>query len=734
MSLLVTSTSDPQKCVPSSAPPNIPIAQMPFHSTTKNVRSNLKKIQRLPHQAFVQSPSSIGRRHLRSGVSTMSSSSSKDGDTLPSSDSDVGTNSESYKRPQDSLRTPCDMFKHLKFTNSAMKALPFESRAPGTVGSRETPGAVWASVEPTPVTNPQTVSHCMAALKLLDIPEPTNADEFTDLRDNIAQYFSGNVTLPGMVPAAHCYAGTQFGNFAGQLGDGRATNLGEITNKRGQKWELQLKGAGLTPYSRTADGRAVFRSSIREYICSEHMHALGIATTRAASLVTSDTLVVRDPMYDGHTIEEQSTVVLRLAPSFLRFGSWEVFLGEDERTGRAGPSAGAEHFPLAKQMLDHVVSTHYPDIWAAHDNDTDRYIAFFQELVDRTAETCAKWQGVGFVHGVLNTDNMSILGLTIDYGPYGFMGYFDSDMVPNHSDTTGRYRYQNQPGICKWNLTRLAQALDTSGVICMSNLSPVIENYDAVLRRHYSATMLAKLGLIRSVEESDRELVSELFATMNDTGCDMTALFRELADVPVTEGTVNQPQLQRFIEDSILPLCCSSRLMAKRIRPDMPLATMQRLIDLGEEKPGILLSYTGRTVEYFKKLIESNNTANEMDTEDVSIRDQRVRDKWGVWLPQYIERLHREVEVEPATSVSAMNTARKAKMATTNPKFTFKNHLAQEAIEMAENGDYTEIDRLLTVMCDPFGLNPETEASFDTSKYAAPVPEKQCDLVLSCSS
>jgi len=261
-------------------------------------------------------------------------------------------------------------------------------------------------------------------------------------------------------------AGHQFGNFAGQLGDGAAMYLGEILSDIGyeqnsstpvsttqsvsvsesdnnhHRWELQLKGAGLTPYSRTADGRKVLRSSIREFLCSEAMYYLGIPTTRAGSLVTSDSTVERDPFYDGNSIDERCTIVSRIAPNFFRFGSFEIFKSADPGKSRAGPSAG--NAELKKRLLDHVL-TYYPSIQATAQAPSE----LLREVVKRTAELVALWQAAGWVHGVLNTDNLSIMGLTIDFGPFGFMEHYDSEYVPNGSDNSGRYCYEAQPQVRK---------------------------------------------------------------------------------------------------------------------------------------------------------------------------------------------------------------------------------------------------------------------------------------------
>ncbi len=248
---------------------------------------------------------------------------------------------------------------------------------------------------------------------------------------------------------------------SGQLGDGAAMYLGEVVNSKGERWELQFKGAGKTPYSRQADGRKVLRSSLREFLCSEHMHSLGVPTTRAGTIVaSSESQVVRDPFYAGEPIMEKCSVITRLAPTFLRFGSFEIVKPRDATTGRSGPSPNRKD--ITELMLKHTISTYFPSIAAQYPKDDQavaRYTAFFREVVKRTAELVAHWQCVGWCHGVLNTDNMSIVGVTIDYGPYGFMDFYNPDYICNGSDDGGRYSYAKQPEMCKWNCGKFAEAI-----------------------------------------------------------------------------------------------------------------------------------------------------------------------------------------------------------------------------------------------------------------------------------
>jgi uncharacterized protein YdiU (UPF0061 family) len=329
--------------------------------------------------------------------------------------------------------------------------------------------------------------------------------------------FAGNRTLPGMQPYAARYGGHQFGHWAGQLGDGRAITLGELQAPDGRSWELQLKGAGRTPYSRQADGRAVLRSSVREFLCSEAMHHLGVPTTRALSLVTTGEPVVRDMFYDGRPAAEPGAIVCRVAPSFVRFGNFEIHaaLGEVD---------------ILRQLADHVITTHYPEL-GAPGNDT--YLAFFEEVCRRTAVLSAHWTRVGFVHGVLNTDNMSVLGLTIDYGPYGWLEDYDPGWTPNTTDAgTRRYRFGQQPNIALWNLARFGEALAPL-IDTPDDLYRGLDRYRDTFDSEYGAMLRDKLGLDNLDTGAPDALLTELFSLLEAEETDMTLFFRGLADVPV---------------------------------------------------------------------------------------------------------------------------------------------------------------------------------------------------------
>jgi len=373
--------------------------------------------------------------------------------------------------------------------------------------------ACYTRVDPTPVEAPRLLGWAEAVGEMLGLSRPASTTGIA------AQVLGGNRVLPGMQPYAARYGGHQFGHWAGQLGDGRAITLAEVTGADGARYDLQLKGAGRTPYSRTADGRAVLRSSVREFMCSEAMHHLGIPTTRALSLVATGEPVVRDMFYDGHPREEPGAVVCRVAPSFVRFGNFEIL------------AASGEHAALS-QLADYVIRHHYPELGAP---SPAVYARWFEEICRRTARLAVEWMRLGFVHGVLNTDNMSILGLTIDYGPYGWLEGFDPRWTPNTTDAEGRrYCYGNQPQIAQWNLVRLANALYP----LVNDKAPFEQGLAAFAETYESGAgrmMADKLGLLSLDREGDDRLLTDLFALLQPVETDMTLFFRLLATVPVEE-------------------------------------------------------------------------------------------------------------------------------------------------------------------------------------------------------
>jgi len=319
--------------------------------------------------------------------------------------------------------------------------------------------------------------------------------EFTEL-------VSGNALELGMEPVAALYGGHQFGVWAGQLGDGRAILLGEVRTGAGRPWELQIKGGGITAFSRFADGRAVVRSTIREFLASEAMHALGVPTTRALAMAAGDEPVLRERV-------ERAATVIRMAPTFVRFGSFEIFHYRKQH---------AE----VKTLADYVIDRFFPECG----DGGERYARFFASVVERTAALMAHWQAVGFAHGVMNTDNFSIVGLTLDYGPYGFVEAYEPGFICNHSDDGGRYAFDRQPTIGLWNCYALAEAL--SSLIDRDALDAALGGYEHVYRTTLLALMRAKLGML-DVHDDDAELVVELFRLLEARRVDWTNFWRALS-------------------------------------------------------------------------------------------------------------------------------------------------------------------------------------------------------------
>ncbi|MFQ3582363.1 MAG: protein adenylyltransferase SelO [Chloracidobacterium sp.] len=476
------------------------------------------------------------------------------------------------------------------------------------------PEDYYCRVSPTPLRGARLVAFNAAAGDLLDL-DPSEAE-----RPDFVSYFNGEKQLPRAEPIATLYAGHQFGVYVPQLGDGRALLLGEVRNARGEKWDVQLKGSGRTPYSRMGDGRAVLRSTIREYLCSEAMHGLGVPTTRALCVIGSDEPVYRETI-------ERGALLVRLAPTHVRFGSFEVFFY------RRRPAD-------VERLASYVIGQHFTDLQAL-DRDA-QLAAFLQEVTARTARLVAQWQALGFAHGVLNTDNMSILGLTLDYGPFGFLDDYDPQFICNHSDVTGRYAFDQQPGIALWNLRCLAQTF--APLLPRERLMAVLETFRELFFDEYERLMFAKLGLAHPAAE-DTELLADWLELLARNRADYTIAFRRLSE------TV----------------------------PEAP------------EHPA-----------------------------NARLQDAFVdRDAVAAWLARYGARLAKD----------GLPTAeRQARMRQVNPKYILRNYLAQVAIERAQDGDFTEIERLLAVLRRPYDEQPEW------ARYAEPPPAWGKRLEVSCSS
>lgn len=365
-------------------------------------------------------------------------------------------------------------------------------------------------VTPSAVTAPRLLHLNPSAAALLDLPVA-----HWHSPEGIA-WLSGNAPVPGSTALASVYAGHQFGVYVPQLGDGRAILIAEVRNRRGERWELQLKGAGRTPYSRFGDGRAVLRSTVREYLCSEAMHALGIPTTRALSLIGATDPVQRETL-------ETAAVLCRMAPSHIRFGHFEYFYY-------------SRQFELLAPLADHLIDEHFPQL----QGQPNRYATWLSEIVDRTARLIAQWQAVGFCHGVMNTDNMSALGLTIDYGPFGFMDAFDAGHICNHSDDAGRYAYGQQPTVGHWNCSRLLQAtlplLGAEPEAAVELANAILNRYPAVHTEAVMALWRSKLGL-REAHDEDRALVNGFLNLIDQARADFTRSFRLLGEVRAAQDT-----------------------------------------------------------------------------------------------------------------------------------------------------------------------------------------------------
>lgn len=493
----------------------------------------------------------------------------------------------------------------LDFDNRFVKDLPGDSDASNT--PRQVFGACWSPVRTTAVAAPRLLAYSPTVAADLDLDEQTmNSPE-------LLAALAGNALLPGMATYATCYGGHQFGQWAGQLGDGRAIFLGETVNRRGQRFELQLKGAGPTPYARHADGRAVLRSSIREFLCSEAMHHLGVPTTRALSLVGTGEQVVRDMFYDGHPVNEPGAIVCRVAPTFTRFGHFELPAARGDRA-------------LLQRLVDFTIARDFP---TRRFTPEQRLLAWFTDICERTARLMAHWMRVGFVHGVMNTDNMSILGLTIDYGPYGWVDNFDPGWTPNTTDaSTRRYCFARQPGIARWNLERLADALAML-LANRNDLSDALERYDEVYATEFCAAYAAKLGFV-AWHHDDAELLETLFDLMWHAEIDMTLFFRDLAGLDIDNPT-----------PAIVQGACYRADLARRFAAPL-----------------------------------------------------------SQWLQRYAARLRQE-QREPALRIAAMNGA--------NPRYVLRNYLAQQAIDLAEQGDTRMIHQLLTALRRPYDVQSDQE-------------------------
>ncbi|HYP67464.1 MAG TPA: YdiU family protein [Thiobacillaceae bacterium] len=487
---------------------------------------------------------------------------------------------------------------------NTLDALQFDNRF------ARLPEPMHTRLNPTPVPEPYLVSANPDGAALIGLdPAEFGRREFVEA-------FAGNRPLAGADPLAALYSGHQFGHYVSQLGDGRAILLGEAINAEGARWEIQIKGAGKTPYSRGGDGRAVLRSSIREYLCSEAMHGLGIPTTRALCVVGTDLPVYREE-------DETGAVVTRLSPSFIRFGSFEVLFYRKQHD-------------LLKTLADFTIEHYFPHLAGQE----DVYALWLKEVVERTARLMAQWQAVGFCHGVMNTDNMSILGLTLDYGPFGFMEAFDPGYICNHSDDAGRYAYDQQPDVGAWNCTCLAQAL--TPLMGVDAATSAIEGYPHAFTTHYVELMAAKLGL--QPEQEVVDVLIRLLDLLAQDRSDYTLFFRNLCQFDMADGALNSALRDTFLD----------------------------------------------------------------------------RESFDAWAGDYAALLRRQ---------GRNQAERQASMRAVNPKYVLRNYLAEMAIrKAADEKDYSEVDRLLTLLRKPFDEQPEFV------DYAKAPPDWASKIEVSCSS
>lgn len=542
----------------------------------------------------------------------------------------------------------------LTFDNRFTRELPADPDTSNT--RRQVAGALYSRVHPTPVADPQVLAIADEVAADLGLDSSVADDP------QFAQVMGGNEVLDTMDPFAMVYGGHQFGNWAGQLGDGRAIALGEVLTEDGRHLTLQLKGPGPTPYSRTADGRAVLRSSVREFLCSEAMHHLGVPTTRALSLVTTGDQVVRDMFYDGNPAPETGAIVCRVAPSFVRFGNFQL------------PASRGDSETLQK-LVDFTIRHDFAELGAPAEGPipVETIAAWFTEVARRTAVMIVDWMRFGFVHGVMNTDNLSILGLTIDYGPYGWLEDFDPGWTPNTTDATNRrYRYGNQPQIAYWNLGQLANALHTIMAPLTADdegaadlLTAGMGVYAETFETGWNEAMAAKLGLRELVGDADQELSADLLGLLAKAETDMTVFYRTLADVSA-EGEAG------LDDDALLA-------------------------------PIMDAFYQGPEVRY-------------------PLTDE-IRADWVAWLRRWAARVRLD---------GISDKDRKTKMDAVNPKFVLRNYLAQLAIDAADKDDPSVLIDLLDTLRRPFDEQPDRE-DFAAKRPDWARVRPGCSM-LSCSS
>ena len=432
------------------------------------------------------------------------------------------------------------MIKH-SVVNAFTSSLPGDPVKDNYV--RTVLNSCFSFVNPTKVPSPQIISVNEELSKELGINYWENIEFFKKI-------FSGNKIFDNFKPYAQNYGGHQFGNWAGQLGDGRAITVLELKLPNNDKFELQLKGSGQTPYSRFADGKAVLRSSLREYLCSEAMHHLNIPTTRALSLMLSGENIVRDMFYDGNPKEEKGAIVCRVSPSFLRFGHFEIHARNNNTL-------------LLKKLVQYALENHFKNIIKKDNEFEEQLILCFEEIVKKTAFLVAEWMRVGFVHGVLNTDNMSILGLTIDYGPYGWIDDFNLNWTPNTTDLEfKRYRFGEQPNIAMWNLYKLAESLSVINDN-FSEFEKIIDYFPKYFEDFHNANMSKKLGLQNLSKNS--LFYQTTYNLLQKLNLDMTLFFRFLTNNPLDSLTDAKLVKLSYLDNLVCRTFFNIQRLEKRI-------------------------------------------------------------------------------------------------------------------------------------------------------------------------
>lgn len=489
---------------------------------------------------------------------------------------------------------------------------------------RQVYDAFYSFVTPRTFVNPKLLLRSSESAQLLGIEESDLNSESMD------QLLTAQKDL-GVTPYACCYGGHQFGHWAGQLGDGRAITFGQIKGKE-ETYTVQFKGVGPTPYSRSGDGYAVLRSSIREYLMSEAMAHLGVPTTRALSLSLSGEQPLRDRFYNGNLKVEPGAIVCRIAPHFLRFGSFEIFTAREDVDN-------------LKVLLDYTIDHYFPELKVKSKSD---YIHFFEAVVQKSLGTLIMWQSIGFVHGVLNTDNMSISGETIDYGPFGFLDEYDPSWTPNTTDAQNRrYRYENQPNVVLWNLFKLANVLYPLYEEAKA-FEGVLDRFKLQFEQQMFEKNKLKLGLYTE-QGKDEKMIDSLFHLLAESKADYTLFFRRLSELNVDEISFESISELFYIEQ--LP-------------------------------------------------------------------DELIQ-QWNDWLNSYSNRLHNQ---------GVDDLTRQQKMKQQNPRFILRNYMLEEAIEKAEDGDYSLLTEFSELIKSPYKDNTAADS------WVVKKPSSAGDSSLSCSS